>query len=84
MGLELHPVDLLRVEDRDWLRALVWPDQPQRLERLDRAIAVFRDHPPTIRGGDALALLPEALAAAPRMKRSASITPSRSISSVRR
>jgi hypothetical protein len=65
MGLELHPVDLLRKDDRDWLRALVWPDQPQRLERLDRAIAIFRQHPQTIRGGDALALLPDALAAPP-------------------
>ena len=65
MGLELHPVDLLRTEDRDWLRALVWPDQPQRLDRLDRAIAVFREHPQSIQSGDALALLPEALATAP-------------------
>lgn len=65
IGLELHPADLLNEEERDWLRALVWPDQPQRLERLDRAIALFRTHPQTIRGGDALALLPEALAEAP-------------------
>jgi hypothetical protein len=44
---------------------LVWPDQPQRLERLDRAICLFQENPPSILGGDALALLPDALAAAP-------------------
>lgn len=65
VGLELHPVDLLHEQDRDWLRALVWPDQPQRLDRLDRAIALFRQHPQPIRSGDALTLLPQALAEAP-------------------
>jgi hypothetical protein len=65
VGLELHPVDLSNPDDRDWLRALVWPDQPQRLDRLERAIAMFRKSPPAISGGDALALLPDALAAVP-------------------
>jgi hypothetical protein len=65
LGLELHPVDLSNDDDRTWLRALVWPDQPQRLARLDAAIALFRQAPAEIRGGDALALLPEALAQMP-------------------
>jgi hypothetical protein len=66
LGLELHPVDLLDDDDRTWLRALVWPDQPQRLVRLDAAIALFLKAPAEIRSGDALALLPEALAEMPR------------------
>ena len=65
IGLELHPVNLSDADDRDWLRALVWPDQPQRLERLDRAIALFLKAPPEILSGDALALLPEVLAQMP-------------------
>jgi hypothetical protein len=65
IGLELHPVDLSNPDDRDWLRALVWPDQPGRLDRLERAIAMHRRAPPTILGGDALALLPDALAGVP-------------------
>ncbi len=65
IGLELNPVDLSDPDDRDWLRALVWPDQPQRLDRLDRAIALHRRNPPEILHGDALALLPDVLAKVP-------------------
>lgn len=66
LGLELNPVDLTNADDRDWLRALIWPDQVSRLERLDKAIALFAKGKPTIRAGDALALLPGALAEVPR------------------
>ena len=66
IGLELNPVDLSNADDRDWLRALIWPDQVSRLERLDRAIGLFAREKPDIRAGDALALLPDALAAVPR------------------
>ncbi|MEJ1969367.1 MAG: DUF2332 domain-containing protein [Rhizomicrobium sp.] len=65
VGLELNPVDLSNADDRDWLRALIWPDQVPRFERLDRAIALFAQEKPPIRAGDALALLPDALAAVP-------------------
>lgn len=61
IGLELNPVDLANPDDRDWLRALVWPDEIARGERLERAIALFDTVRPEIRAGDALALLPEAL-----------------------
>jgi hypothetical protein len=66
VGLELNPVDLSNRDDRDWLRALIWPDQVPRLTRLDKAIALFAAEKPAIRAGDALALLPDALAAVPR------------------
>lgn len=65
IGLERNPVDLSKVDDRDWLRALIWPDQPHRLARLDAAIGIFRKFPADIRGGDALELLPGALAEMP-------------------
>ena len=65
VGLERDPVNLSDADDRDWLRALVWPDQPHRLDRLDRAIAMYLKSPPEILHGDALALLPQVLARMP-------------------
>jgi hypothetical protein len=66
VGLELNPVDLANADDRDWLRALIWPNQIARLERLDQAIELFAAHKPLIKAGDALTLLPDALAAVPQ------------------
>jgi hypothetical protein len=66
VGLELNPVDLSNADDRDWLRALIWPDQDARLKRMDSAIELFMRHSPVIRTGDALELLPDALADVPR------------------
>ena len=65
LGLELNPVDLTNADDRDWLRALVWPDQEARLKRLDSAVVMLKRNMPDIRVGDALALLPDALADVP-------------------
>ena len=65
VGLELNPVDLANADDKDWLRALIWPDDVARLARLDKAIALFGEGRPEIRAGDALALLPDALAEIP-------------------
>jgi hypothetical protein len=66
VGLELNPVDLSNKDDRDWLRALIWPDDVARLARFDRALALFSDAKPEIRAGDALELLADALAEVPR------------------
>lgn len=67
IGLERNPVDLENADDRDWLRALVWPDNAARLARLDRAIALFRDgrEAVEIRRGDALENLLPALRGIP-------------------
>ncbi len=65
MGLEKNPVDLSDAESRDWLRALVWPDHRTRFARLDNALAIYAKQKVEIQEGDALALLPEALARAP-------------------
>lgn len=40
-GLDIRPRRLAEREDRTWLRACVWADDLQRLERLDRAVQLF-------------------------------------------
>jgi hypothetical protein len=61
IGLELNPVNLSRETDRRWLLSLLWPGQPDRIERMRKALAIVADHPPPIRFGDALKILPEEL-----------------------
>lgn len=51
-GLDLHPVDVTDADQVAWLEALVWPDQPERLSRLRRAVAVARADPPMVLRGD--------------------------------
>jgi len=65
VGLELNPVDLGDPDQRDWLKALIWPENKLRFERLDAALKAYADAKPQIRAGDALALLPNALRDAP-------------------
>jgi hypothetical protein len=66
VGLELNPVDLSDSGQRDWLRALVWPDQVKRFGQLERALEIAKSAKPNIRVGDALALLPDVLAELPK------------------
>lgn len=65
VGLELNPVDLRDPDQRDWLRALVWPDTHGRFERLEAALKVYASERPEIRIGSALDLLPDAFRAIP-------------------
>jgi hypothetical protein len=65
VGLELSPVDLDDPDQRDWLRALVWPDTHGRFERLEAALKIYAHHKPKIIAGSALDLLTDALRAIP-------------------
>ena len=65
VGLELNPVDLSKAEQRDWLKALVWPDQIARFARLEKALEIYARKKPEIHVGDALELLPDAIVAIP-------------------
>ncbi len=62
-GLDLHP--LSPTEDADWLRALVWPGQPDRLARLEQALTVAAADPPVVVTGDLRSDLPALAATAP-------------------
>jgi hypothetical protein len=59
-GIDVAP----RPED-EWLRACVFADQPDRLARLDAALALAHAHPPRLLRGNAAELLPEVIAEAP-------------------
>lgn len=65
IGLERSPVDLANADDRDWLKALVWPDHAQRFQRLELALKVNAQWPHDIRAGDAVSLLPDVLTEIP-------------------
>lgn len=69
VGLELNPVNLDDPDQRDWLRALVWPDTHGRFERLEAALKVYASERPEIRIGSALDLLPDAIRAIPEDQR---------------
>ena len=64
-GIDVHPVDVARPDQVSWTRALLWPEQLDRLARFDSAVQVTRAHPVEIVAGDALELLESVVEAAP-------------------
>lgn len=65
VGLDLNPINIHDDDAVRWLRALVWPDQPHRMRRLETAVTLARQNPPRLAEGDALSQLPGLLKAAP-------------------
>ncbi|UPW00615.1 DUF2332 domain-containing protein [Halorussus gelatinilyticus] len=65
VGVDLNPLDVTDDADARWLRSLVWPEHDDRHRTLRSAIRVAREHPPDLREGDALDLLPTVLAEIP-------------------
>lgn len=64
-GVDLHPIDIYDEEEVRWLEALVWPDQPDRLDRLRTAVRIARRDPPQVIEGDLLEELLPLAAEAP-------------------
>ena len=65
VGIDLAPVDVTDTDDARWLRACLWPDQRERLARLDAEIALAATAPPLLLQGDAVDVLPDAFARLP-------------------
>jgi hypothetical protein len=65
IGVDVDPVDVTDADQARWLRACVWPDQPERAARLDAELALAATAPPLLLRGDVLQVLPEALARVP-------------------
>ena len=61
IGIDRQPVDVASEHGALLLQAFVWADEPERLERVRRAIAMARRAPPELLAGDYLELLPELL-----------------------
>jgi hypothetical protein len=51
-GLDLNPLDVADPDRMAWLRALVWPEQTGRRDRLDAAIRIAATEPPRLVRGD--------------------------------
>jgi hypothetical protein len=62
-GVDRHALDPSR--DGDLLLAYVWPDQPERLARLEAALAIARSNPPNIEKGDAAEWIEQQLSLEP-------------------
>jgi hypothetical protein len=64
-GIDLNPLDINDPDHVRWLECLVWPSQPDRLERLRRTIDVARAEPPLLVQGDLTTDLDPLIARAP-------------------
>ena len=62
IGVDRDPPDLRDDGAVRMLKAFVWPGAHDRLERLEAAVAAWRENPPEIRVGDMLDELPALLA----------------------
>jgi hypothetical protein len=65
IGVDLDPVDVTDADDARWLRACLWPDQPERVARLDAEMALAATAPPLLLQGDAVQVVPDAFARVP-------------------
>jgi hypothetical protein len=65
VGVDPDPLDVTDADDARWLRACLWPDRPERVAGLAAAMAVAATAPALLLRGDAVALLPDALARVP-------------------
>ena len=65
VGVDRDPVDVTDADDARWLRACLWPDQPERAARLEAEMALAATAPPLLLQGDAVEVLPDAFARVP-------------------
>jgi hypothetical protein len=65
VGVDLDPVDVTDADDARWLRACLWPDQPERVARLEAEMALAATDPPLLLRGDAVEMMPDAFARVP-------------------
>jgi hypothetical protein len=64
-GLDLYPLDVANDADMKWLVTLSWPEHHERRARIEAAITIAREDPPTIVRGDAVDALSALAATAP-------------------
>ena len=64
-GCDRMPVDIALPDQRLRLRSYLWPDQPYRMERLEAAMAVAKEHPFRLTREDAADFVDRELASRP-------------------
>jgi hypothetical protein len=64
-GIDLAPVDLHDPDAVRWLECCIWPDQPERLARLQTAVEIARTDPSVVVRGDLLDLVGPVVSDAP-------------------
>jgi hypothetical protein len=57
-GVDLHPIDATDAREREWLEALVFPENGHQAALLRRALRVVAEDPPVIHAGDAIDVCP--------------------------
>lgn len=65
IGVDLSPVNLANDDSARWLRALIWPEHTDRVQRFEQARRVWLQDPPILVQADALDFLPSALGVLP-------------------
>jgi hypothetical protein len=65
IGVDLDPVDVTDADDARWLRACLWPGQPERAARLEAEMALAAAAPALLLRGDAVEVMPGAFAKVP-------------------
>ena len=65
VGVDLDPVDVTDADDARWLRACLWPEQPERLALLEAEMALAATAPRLLLQGDAVEVMPDAFARVP-------------------
>jgi hypothetical protein len=60
-GVDLNPLDVSDPAVASRLLAYVWPDQPERLARIEAAIRIAQSHPPHIDRADGVSWIAEQL-----------------------
>src|ERR1700682_1299979 len=65
VGLDQHVLDLTDENNHQWLKALIWPEQLDRIRLLENAVEEIRKFPPSLKEGSVLELLPSVLKSIP-------------------
>jgi hypothetical protein len=65
VGVDIDPLDVTDTDDARWLRACLWPDQPEPIARLEAEMALAATAPPLLLPGDTVEVLPDAFAHVP-------------------
>ncbi len=65
VGVDLDPVDVTEADDARWLRACLAPDQTERAASLEAEMALAATASPLLLRGDAVEVLPDAVARVP-------------------